>query len=384
MKKWMMVLAGIVAIAALGTGAFFYFTAGMVSSADDFFQAVTQKDITKARDYLSETVKTNTDEHALAQFLSQSGILNFKEVHWSSRQISGDKGELEGSVTTVEGAAVPIQMTLVKEENAWKIYRIHQSASGLSATDPAQAVLARAQIRSQQLPLMANDALAGNGDAFKSLEQTRGEIADELQHFKQSGYANQGSANADASGLDAAWAKLTADVSAVLQAQQQVIGAKETADEFVAKLTVLNARMDEAIKILTEKNGSAGQVMIASRQMLLADRMWRRALSIVRGGEEAESATNGLQRDAQYYGALLTGLIDGNPDLNVKALANPQARAILSDMNQQWTTDVVPLVSKLLEAEPAIESARQAADAIRIDSQTFMLKAEPLSRRLHD
>jgi len=88
MKKWMMVVAGIAVVAGLGTGAAFYFTAGMVDSAEGFFQAVTQEDMAKARGYLAESVKAGTDETALEQFLSQSGILKFKEAHWSySRKI---------------------------------------------------------------------------------------------------------------------------------------------------------------------------------------------------------------------------------------------------------------------------------------------------------
>ena len=75
-------------------------TSGMVDIADAFFAAVKQKDVAKARDYLAEDFKASTDEKALRDFLSRSAIMNFKQSNWSSRQISGGRGELVGSITT--------------------------------------------------------------------------------------------------------------------------------------------------------------------------------------------------------------------------------------------------------------------------------------------
>jgi twitching motility protein PilJ len=255
----------------------------------------------------------------------------------------------------------------------------------------ASDLLSRLQLRVEHLALVANDAVDGNLDAFSSLKQSGDDIDGMLHSLEHgdprsgmSGYVDQETFKKDLAGLDAAWAKLKVDVTTMLEAQQQVIDTKETADEFADKLTVLNSRMDEAVKILVDKDGTKMQVMIATRQMLYADRMQRRVQSIVRGGDDAPIAAGGLQRDAETYRVMLASLTQGNANLNLKAATNPGAHEILSDVNQQWTAAVAPLVSKLLGAEPAMESARHAADEIGIDSQTFILKAEPVSRRLHD
>ncbi len=64
--------------------------------------------------------------------------------------------------------------------------------------------------------------------------------------------------------------------------------------------------------------------------------MQRRVQSILQGGEDSPAAADGLQRDAQFYGVVLAGLINGNPDLNIHAMDNPNARDILNDINKQW------------------------------------------------
>ena len=77
--------------------------------------------------------------------------------------------------------------------------------------------------------------------------------------------------------------------------------------------------------------------MISSREMLLADRMQRRVQSILQGGEEAQSAADGLQRDAQFYGARANGPDRAAiPTLNIRAMDNANAKEILADINDSW------------------------------------------------
>jgi hypothetical protein len=140
MKKLMKILLGVVAVIALIVGAVFYFTSGIVDTANDFLKAAKQKDIAKARSYLSEDFKASTDEKTLEGFLANSAILNFKESSWSNRQITGGRGKLEGSITTETGGVVPIKMTFVKENGIWKIYSVQKSAAGLQSQGSSPAM----------------------------------------------------------------------------------------------------------------------------------------------------------------------------------------------------------------------------------------------------
>ncbi|MDR3389172.1 MAG: methyl-accepting chemotaxis protein [Rudaea sp.] len=255
----------------------------------------------------------------------------------------------------------------------------------------ASALVTKIQVSSQQLSKVANDAAGGNIDAFKTLEVTRNTVDDLLNKLKKGDPANGMRGYGDVSGvtkeiadLDKAWAPLNTNVTKILDSKEQVLNTSAVAADFNGKMPVLNSRMEEVVKILTEKNGSANQVMISSREMLLADRMQRRVQSILQGGEEAQSAADGLQRDAQLYGAVLAGLLSGNPDLNIRAMDNPNAKEILADINKQWSELVADPVKKLLDSASALQDVKQAADQTSIDSQTMLLKAEPVSRGISD
>ncbi len=254
----------------------------------------------------------------------------------------------------------------------------------------AAALVTRTQVLSQQLSRQANDAAGGNVDAFGSLKQTRDTIADLVTRLKQgdprtgmAAYEKQGNLEADFKQIDAAWGQLSSDVNKVLDSQQQILGSATTIDDFNRKTAVLNSRMDEVVKILTERTGSTTQVMTASRQMLYADRMQRRAQSIIQGGEDSQQAAAGLQRDAQFYGVVLSGLINGNPDLNIKAMDNAAARDILNDINKQWI-DLTPQVTKLLDSATSLQEVKQAVDKASVDSQTLLLKADTLAQHIGD
>ena len=131
MKKFLKVVLVIVVIVVLGLAAVFYFSAGMVKVADDFFNAVKSRDISKAYSYLSDDFKANTSQEALSDFLSKSGLTAFKTASWQDRSISGGRGELTGSINTESGGAVPIKLRFVKGESGWKIYSIEKPQAGI-------------------------------------------------------------------------------------------------------------------------------------------------------------------------------------------------------------------------------------------------------------
>lgn len=135
MNKLLKIVIGMVVTFVVLIIVMFFLTSGMVDTADSFFTAVKQKDIAKARSFLSEDFKASTDENSLKEFLSKGAILNYKEASWSNRQTSGGQGELNGSITTESGGVVPIKLMFVKESGDWKIYAIQKPTAGLQSQD---------------------------------------------------------------------------------------------------------------------------------------------------------------------------------------------------------------------------------------------------------
>jgi hypothetical protein len=135
MNKWLKIGLGIAVVVIVAIASVFFLTSGMEKTADAFFNAVKQKDLAKARTCLSEDFIASSDENALKEFLSKGAILNFKKASWSNRQINGNAGQLDGSITTETGGVVPLKLTFVKERGDWKIYSIQKESAGLKADE---------------------------------------------------------------------------------------------------------------------------------------------------------------------------------------------------------------------------------------------------------
>jgi hypothetical protein len=138
MKTFLKILLGFVCFVALAIAAVFYFTANMVSVADDFFTAVKSKDIDKAYSCLSEDFKAATSREVLNDFLNKNGLNGFKSSSWAERSVSGSRGTLTGTISTETGGAIPIKLSFAKGDSGWKIYSIEKPPAGIQEEKPKQ------------------------------------------------------------------------------------------------------------------------------------------------------------------------------------------------------------------------------------------------------
>ncbi|NID15540.1 methyl-accepting chemotaxis protein [Luteibacter yeojuensis] len=247
----------------------------------------------------------------------------------------------------------------------------------------AIALTTQVQVLSQQTAKYALEASDGNRDSFRELAATRNTIDSAVQRLVKGdektgmpAYADGNLTNAGRSvgALSNAWHQLDADIGKILSNKDLVLSSGERADLFSKQMPLLNARTDEVLNIVQQKNASVEQTFTLARWMLMADRMIRRVQEILQGGDAAQSAADGLSRDAQLYGAVLKGLIDGNPDGGVRAISDGNARKILEGMQTSWG-DLVDPVNQLVTASPNLQDVKRAGNQASLDSQTVLLRA---------
>ena len=173
MKKVLIALFIVVVLIIIIVAAVLYMTSGIADTADKFFREIQKGNIETAYNlYLSEEFRQNTSLEDFTAFLEQSALKNFADAEWASRSISGDEGELAGSVRTGDGGTVPLEISLVKEDGGWKIISIYKPAAGL-LDDSGSGVMPP----DDRLKNMASDAvyrlgLAINKSDFKDFHKS--------------------------------------------------------------------------------------------------------------------------------------------------------------------------------------------------------------------
>ncbi|MFK2877223.1 methyl-accepting chemotaxis protein [Rhodanobacter hydrolyticus] len=254
----------------------------------------------------------------------------------------------------------------------------------------AVALTTQIQVLSQQTAKFALESSDGNADSFKELESTRNAIDSAVRKLNRGDATTGMHAYADNntslvgrsySALDGAWKQLDSDIGKILSNRSVVLDSGQNAATVSQQMPLLNSSMEQVVTILQQRNGSADQMLGTSRQMLSADRIIRRVQEVLQGGDNAQAAADGLQRDAQQYGNVLQGLTENNANSGVKPIADANAHKILTDMQGSWGKLADPL-AKLVSASGNLSAVKQAGTQASLDSQSVLLRANDLADQI--
>ncbi|MDO1529115.1 methyl-accepting chemotaxis protein [Fulvimonas sp. R45] len=256
----------------------------------------------------------------------------------------------------------------------------------------AVALTTQIQVLSQQTAKYAIESSGGNAGSFSELEGARDAIDSAVQRLikgdAKSGmqpYADKAKLSTPAgravTRLDEAWRKLNDDIGKILSNKAVVLDSSQRADDLSRQLPLLNSEMEQVVNILQQRKGSADQMLGTSRQMLLADRIIRRVQEVLQGGDSEQAAADGLSRDAQSYGEVLKGLLDGNTAMGVQEIRDANARKIMQGMQDSWNKLSDPL-AKLTAAATNIAEVKSAGNQASLDSQNVLLRANELADQI--
>lgn len=168
MPTWLKVILGIVVAIIALIAIVMYSTSGMTKTADNFFTAVHDKQMSRAYADLSSDFQAGTSQTELTAFLQSNGLADITKTRWSSRSINGGQGTLEGTVTNATGDALPIKLVMVKGKDGWKIQSLRKSAAGATASDTLTPTV---PAESEQITLV-RDTLGAFADSVAARDMT--------------------------------------------------------------------------------------------------------------------------------------------------------------------------------------------------------------------
>lgn len=171
MKTLLKIVVGLVVVGVVAVGLVFYLTSDLTKTADGFFAAVKAKDYGGASQFLSEDFRAATPQTELAAFLDQSTLTAFKTASWTNRSVSGNRGNLDGSITTDSGGVVPITLEFVKENGNWRIRSLYKPKAGLTPDTAAKSPPTEAELAALVTAAMHQFALSSNAKDFSGFHK---------------------------------------------------------------------------------------------------------------------------------------------------------------------------------------------------------------------
>ncbi len=104
----------------------------MAEPANKFFLLVGNGNLQAAYDSTAGVFKKSVNLQQFETFMKANGLTNYKSANWSSVSFKNQTGEIKGSVTLKDNSTVPMNLSLVKEGEVWRISNISLPESGVN------------------------------------------------------------------------------------------------------------------------------------------------------------------------------------------------------------------------------------------------------------
>ena len=242
------------------------------------------------------------------------------------------------------------------------------------------------QVTSQQLAKSAGEAAAGNLDAFLELKNARNTIAAAMDKLRAGSIASNLPSTPTAVAmpmrqLNLSWDRMSANTSSILDREKLILELSMASSVVQDNIPGIQEHTDAGIKALTQSGAPTNQVVFASRQLVLADRILRHVSEVLQGGSKAVSGAENLARDQQLFDQVITALLRGNQGLGVTQVRNADALVSLGKARTLFEK-IKPQLASILDSSTDLFEVRGAADEIFLGSRSVFDHAAALKNAI--
>ncbi|MGD8925319.1 MAG: hypothetical protein PVG20_00630, partial [Thioalkalispiraceae bacterium] len=229
--------------------------------------------------------------------------------------------------TTTDGQAFSaggiriIVLLLVFVSLAGLGYFFYTNAQQASADQTYIQRLGDQRVLSQEIAKLASSAARGRLDAFPALQTAYSKFKDILQYQMR---ATQDLAAVQMLNKD--WKAYGQNIDTILQRREVVTSMRSYINNINEQIPTLLALSDEVVATMTRQGAAADQVYIATRQLMLTQRISSNVSLVLEGGEGAVTAADRFGRDAALFGSVIQSMLRGNPAKRIQKITNPNER----------------------------------------------------------
>ena len=229
------------------------------------------------------------------------------------------------------------------------------------------------RVLSQEMAKLASQAARGDIKAFPELQKSRNEFDETLEwHLAEStglGMMME---------LDDTWRKYKANIDVILKRKEVVTNMRLLIGTINEQIPNLLAVSDEVVTIMAEQGAPPDQIYIATRQLMLTQRISSNVNRVLDGGEEAITAADRFGRDAALFGRVVEDMLRGNRNLGIKRISHPESREKLKVV-QSLFKELRSQVGAILERSPEMFQVSDAAETVLSNSAELLNHVESLS-----
>ncbi len=225
---------------------------------------------------------------------------------------------------------------------------------------------------SQQLANNAAEAArSGNPQAFETLEQNQKRFRELLTIVHQ----NHGPTPE----LDKNWQVIDQSISQILtnRATLQKLGAQ--AQSISEVIPDMQAEYNAVVDGMVRLDAPASQVAIAKNQVLLAERILRSINSVLSSEELGASSADDFSADAEDFGQVLMGQLNGDSALGLVRVDAPDLRRSLQSVKESYDSTIKNAAADILKNSQQVYQVRTSTANIYKTSDPLLNNIKALS-----
>ncbi len=224
------------------------------------------------------------------------------------------------------------------------------------------------RVLSQDIAKNATEAASGNQQAFESLSKASKEFDKRWTALK----SLHDESYPDTKAVQVVWERVAKNIQAVSAGEKTVSNLHDLVAGIADAVPELQAENDAIVDAMVAAGAESSQVVIAKNQSVLAERILRSVSSVLNGDENAVMAADDFGRDAETFGQVLTGLLNGDKDLGLIPVKDGQAKTSLTAVSKLFESSVQQGANEILQSSPELFQVREASAAIFRDSPELL------------
>jgi len=239
------------------------------------------------------------------------------------------------------------------------------------------------RVLSQQVAKNATEASSGTPLAFDLLESSIKEFEAQFNHLAK-GDESKGLSpspiavlNNEVKKVGDLWRAMKNNAEKVNAGRETVINLYQIQNELSESIPQMEFLYTNVQDVLLDTRGAADQVMLATRQSYYLERIIRSFQKVLKGSDDAEVAAENFGQDADLFGEILTGMIDGDEMLSVSKINNADAKQSLVEINKLYA-DLKNNVAYIIASTDVLFIVHQASKEIFTQASSMLKMTESL------
>jgi len=224
------------------------------------------------------------------------------------------------------------------------------------------------RVISQEIAKLTSQSARGDLTAFPLLTKARDEFQEILEYQQGVTGTQQNTAMTPLKDLATIWKGYRENVDIILERREVVDSIRSYIQGINEQIPSLLALSDEVVDTMAKQKAPPYQVYIATRQLMLTQRISSNVGKVLEGGEEAVTAADRFGRDAALFGRVVQDMLRGNPNLRIQKIIEPSARVKLQKVAKQFYK-IRNQVGAILERSPEMFQVSASAQEVLESSE---------------